>query len=44
MKKTNKELNQAFDQKQADKVRPSLPSYNFKPLEEVVSRWVKAGM
>jgi hypothetical protein len=43
MKKTNKELNQAHDQKQAEKVRPAQPAYNFKPLEEVVSSWVRAG-
>ena len=43
MKKTNKELNQAHDQKQTDKVRPQQPVYNFKPLEEVVANWVKAG-
>ena len=41
MKKTNKELNQAYDKKQAERVRPKQPVYNFKPLEEVVRKWVK---
>ena len=43
MNKTNRELNQAYEQKQADKIRPKGADYNFKPLEEVVAKWVKAG-
>ena len=40
--KTNKEKNQAHDAKQAERVRPKQPEYNFKPLEEVVRKWVQA--
>ena len=38
--KTNKELNQDFDKKQAERVRPQGPTYNFKPLEDVIRQWV----
>ena len=44
MNKTNRELNQAYDQKQAEKVRPKSAEYNFKPLEEVIANWVRADM
>lgn len=40
--KTNKQLNQAYDAKQAEKMRPKQPEYNFKPLEEVIAKWVRA--
>ena len=43
MKKTNKELNTAYDKKQADRVRPKQPAYNYKPLEDVIRKWVQAG-
>jgi len=39
--KTNKEKNQEHDQKQQERVRPKPPEYDFKPLEEVVRKWVK---
>lgn len=38
--KTNREKNQAHDAKQAAKVRPKKPVYNFAPLEAVVRAWV----
>jgi len=41
MKKTNKEKNLAHDAKMQERVRPKQPEYNFKPLEEVVRKWVK---
>ena len=34
--KTNRELNTAYDTKQAEKVRPKEPFYNFKPLEDAI--------
>lgn len=40
--KTNKELNQEYDRKQAEKVRPKGPVYDWKPLDEVVRKWVEA--
>ena len=40
--KTNKELNQAYDQRQAEKVRPKGPAYDFKPLEAVMRVWAGA--
>lgn len=40
--KTNRELNQEYDRRQADKVRPKEPVYDFKPLEAVVRKWVEA--
>jgi hypothetical protein len=40
--KTNRELNEAFDKKQVEKVRPKGPDYNFKPLEDVIRQWVTA--
>ncbi len=41
MQKTNKELNQEFDARQQARVRPKTPEYNFKPLEDVVRKWVE---
>ena len=38
--KTNRELNEAFDKKQTEKVRPKGSDYNFKPLEDVIRHWV----
>ena len=38
--KTNKELNQAYEAAQSERVRPKQPAYDFKPLEEVVRQWV----
>lgn len=41
MNKTNKERNAAHDARQQDRVRPKRVVYDFKPLEEVVQKWVK---
>jgi hypothetical protein len=38
--KTNKELNQAHDAKQAERVRPKQPEYEFEPLAQVIRQWV----
>jgi hypothetical protein len=40
--KTNRELNQAYDKKQAEKVRPKGPDYNWQPLDTVIRQWVEA--
>ena len=40
MKKTNKQLNTEYDNKQKERVRPKGPTYNFKPLEDVIRKWV----
>ncbi len=40
--KTNRELNTEHDRRQKERVRPKGPEYNFKPLEEVVRKWVEA--
>jgi hypothetical protein len=42
MNKTNKELNTAHDNAQAERVRPKQPVYDFKPLEEVMRVWAGA--
>jgi hypothetical protein len=39
--KTNKELNTAHDAKQAERVRPKQPTYDFTALEAVMREWVK---
>jgi hypothetical protein len=39
--KTNKELNTEHDQRQADKIRPKQPVYDFKPLEQAMQEWAK---
>jgi hypothetical protein len=41
--KTPKELNTEHDKRELLRVRPKQAKYDFKPLEEVISRWVKAG-
>lgn len=38
--KSNREKNLEFDKKQQDKVRPKGPTYNWKPLEDVIRQWV----
>jgi hypothetical protein len=38
--KTNRELNEAFDKKQTERVRPKQPEYNWKPLENVIRQWI----
>lgn len=40
--KTNKELNTAYDKAQRERVRPKQPSYNPKPLEDVIRQWIMA--
>ncbi len=40
MSKTNRELNQDYDKKQKERVRPKEPNWNFKPLEDVIRQWV----
>jgi hypothetical protein len=39
MTKSNRELNQAYDEAQKARVRPKQPEYNFKPLEDVIKLW-----
>jgi len=39
MTTTNREKNMAYDARQAAKVRPSTPVYNFEELEQVVRSW-----
>jgi hypothetical protein len=39
MKKSNRELNEAHDQRQADKIRPKQREWNFEPLEAVIRQW-----
>jgi hypothetical protein len=41
--KTNKEKNQEHDRRQQERVRPKEPEYNYKPLEDVIRKWVQAG-
>jgi len=38
--KTNKEKNIDYDARVQDKVRPSQPVYDFKPLEAVIRQWI----
>jgi hypothetical protein len=38
--KTAKELNQAHDAREAAKVRPKKPEYNFEPLAQVIKEWM----
>jgi hypothetical protein len=39
--KTAKELNTAHDAREAAKVRPKKPEYNFEPLQAVINKWIK---
>ena len=39
--KTAKELNQAHAAREAAKVRPKQPEYNFEPLAQVIKNWIK---
>jgi hypothetical protein len=41
--KTNKEKNIEHDAKMQERVRPKQPAYNYKPLEDVIRKWVQAG-
>ena len=38
--KTNKEKNTDYDARVQDKIRPSQPVYDFKPLEAVIRQWI----
>lgn len=40
MKKTNRELNQEHERRELMRVRPKGPSYNPKPLEDVIRQWI----
>ena len=40
--KTNRELNQEHDRRMQERVRPKGPTYNSKPLEEVIRKWAEA--
>lgn len=39
--KTNKELNQEHEARELMRVRPKGPAYNWKPLDEVIRKWVE---
>ena len=39
--KTNKQLNQEYDARMQERVRPKQPDWNFAPLEAVIRQWVK---
>lgn len=39
--KTNKELNQEHEARELMRVRPKQPTYDYKPLEEVIRKWVE---
>jgi hypothetical protein len=41
MQKTNREKNTEHDRKELMRVRPKQPNYDYKPLEEVVRKWVQ---
>ena len=36
----NKELNQAHDKKQQERVRPKVVEHSWKPLEDVIRKWI----
>ena len=38
--KTNKEKNTDYDARVQDKIRPSQPVYDYKPLEAVIRQWI----
>ena len=38
--KTNKEKNTEYDDRVQDKIRPSQPVYDYKPLEAVIRQWI----
>jgi hypothetical protein len=38
--KTNREKNQEHDAKMQERMRPKEPTYNWKPLEDVIRQWV----
>ena len=42
MTKTPRELNQEHEKRELMRVRPKQPTYNFKPLEDVIRKWVEA--
>lgn len=42
MNKTPRELNQEHEKRELMRVRPKQASYNPKPLEDVIRKWVEA--
>ena len=40
--KTNRDKNTEYNTRVQDKIRPSQPAYDFKPLEAVIRQWVTA--
>jgi hypothetical protein len=38
--KTNKELNTEYNNKQSERVRPQGPTYIWKPLQDVIQKWI----
>lgn len=40
MSKTARQLNKEHEGKELLRVRPKQPVYNFKPLEDVIRKWV----
>jgi predicted RNA-binding protein with RPS1 domain len=38
--KTNREKNTEYNKRVQDKIRPSQPAYDFKPLEDAIRQWV----
>lgn len=39
--KTNRELNQAHEAKQQDKMRPAPKQYQWEALDAVIKQWIK---
>ena len=40
MKKTNKELNTAYDAQMKERVRPTTKEYQWEALDKVIRQWV----
>jgi hypothetical protein len=38
--KNNRTLNQEYERRTQDRVRPKQPAYDFAPLEAVIRQWV----
>jgi hypothetical protein len=36
----NRKLNQDYEARTADKIRPKQPDYDFEPLTKVIRQWV----
>lgn len=41
MSKTNRELNKEYEARELMRVRPKTPEYDYRPLEEVIRKWVE---